>query len=648
MKKNAVIGKAKISNRPNLNAFDLSHRNLFTSYLGAILPVHVMELMPGDTVQVSPNWFTRAMDLQANAYGRLIENVQTFFVPYSSLWKNIQYNMLSTLQKGASGFPESRVAETISSVVSTSTKLPRMKLGSLLNFCLLVELMVNRICFSFKSSTPTTKLLVPFVTYSQELRSVAIARLASYLGYGGFDAFLNNENRDYTHGGQFTFEVEGVSTTVTLYPLKSDFIETLVDNFVADGNSYGANVYVNPLRWFAYHFVYNNFYRNDTWQPYEATTCNLDWLNSDNPEIEIVSNQKAFSVYQALAAAKTINELFAAWNNNMNNYRNYMFFDLRESNLPMDAYNGVLPNPQYGSKSAVAPLSAKDVVGHGVDEPLKGVSSGDGDVLHFSNESLSGDAGVDIFDLRQSIAMQKFLEISQSHDSSYKEQIKAHFGVDTADDPYKAYFIGGSSSTMQVDTQVNSNLAGDNSAVLGGIASAQGNYSAKYKSDTYGILISLYRIIPILDYQDRGIKDQILTVDSTDLPVPEFDSIGMERRRKVSVRGFDSALTDADTLDALKTYGYAARYLDYKTDVDKIHGEFKYTLKNRVIATPKNLYKSGSGVISSLLRVYPSMVDQIFVNNNHGLLSDDQFYTNMNVSVTAVRPLSVHGMPYAN
>lgn len=188
----------------------------------------------------------------------------------------------------------------------------------------------------------------------------------------------------------------------------------------------------------------------------------------------------------------------------------------------------------------------------------------------------------------------------------------------------------------------------DNSAVLGGIASAQGNYSAKYKSDTYGILISLYRIIPILDYQDRGIKDQILTVDSTDLPVPEFDSIGMERRRKVSVRGFDSALTSDQTLDALKTYGYAARYLDYKTDVDKIHGEFKYTLKNRVIATPKNLYKPGSGVISSLLRVYPSMVDQIFVNNNHGLLSDDQFYTNMNVSVTAVRPLSVHGMPYAN
>lgn len=647
MKKNAVIGKAKVSNRPNLNAFDLSHRNLFTSYLGAILPVHVMELMPGDTVQVSPNWFTRAMDLQANAYGRLIENVQTFFVPYSSLWKNIQYNMLSTLQKGASGFPESRVAETLSSVVSTSTKLPRMKLGSLLNFCLLIEHMVERICIAFKDNDPTVKLLVPFVTYSQELRSVAIARLASYLGYGGFDIFLNNENRDYDHGGQFTFEVEGVSTTVTLYPLKSNIIELLVNNVESAG--FGANVYVNPLRWFAYHFVYNNFYRNDTWQPYEATTCNLDWLNSDNPEVEVISVSKTVSTYHALDAAKNIDELFTAWNNNMNNYRNYMFFDLRESNLPMDAYNGVLPNPQYGSKSSVAPLSAIEHTNVPSGTPLSVFSKSDGNKIYFSVGDVDTDrSGVDIFDLRQSIAMQKFLEISQSHDSSYKEQIKAHFGVDTSDDPYKAYFIGGSSSTMQVDTQVNANLAGDNSAVLGGIASAQGNYSAKYKSDTYGILISLYRIIPILDYQDRGIKDQILTVDSTDLPVPEFDSIGMERRRKVSVRGFDSALTSADTLDALKTYGYAARYLDYKTDVDKIHGEFKYTLKNRVIATPKNLYKSGSGVISSLLRVYPSMVDQIFVNNNHGLLSDDQFYTNMNVSVTAVRPLSVHGMPYAN
>lgn len=643
MKKNAVIGKAKVSNRPNLNAFDLSHRNLFTSYLGAILPVHVMELMPGDTVQVSPNWFTRAMDLQANAYGRLIENVQTFFVPYSSLWKNIQYNMLSTLQKGSSGFPESRVAETISSVVSTSTKLPRMKLGSLLSFCWVVELMIQRVC-NFKSSTPSVKLLVPFVTYSQELRSVAIARLASYLGYGGFDVFLNNENRDYSSGGKFTFEVEGVSTTATLHPLKSDILGSMIGKI--NVGAYGANVYVNPLRWFAYHFVYNNFYRNDTWQPYEATTCNLDWLNSDNPEIEVISSSKVSSVYQALTAAKSIDQLFTAWNENMNNYRNYMFFDLRESNLPMDAYNGVLPNPQYGSNSSVAPLSA--VGTNGAGRPLEVDEFHDGKNYFAVQDGGSNIAGVDIFDLRQSIAMQKFLEISQSHDSSYKEQIKAHFGVDTADDPYKAYFIGGSSSTMQVDTQVNANLAGDNSAVLGGIASAQGSYSSKYKSDTYGILISLYRIIPIIDYQDRGIKDQILTVNSTDLPVPEFDSIGMERRRNVSVRGFDSAMDSQGTLDALTTYGYAARYLDYKTDVDKIHGEFKYTLKNRVIATPKNLYKSGSGVISSLLRVYPSMVDQIFVNNNHGLLSDDQFYTNMNVSVTAVRPLSVHGMPYAN
>lgn len=647
MKKNAVIGKAKVSNRPNLNAFDLSHRNLFTSYLGAILPVHAMELMPGDTVQVSPNWFTRAMDLQANAYGRLIENVQTFFVPYSSLWKNIQYNMLSTLQKGASGFPESRVATDVNNSLLTSTKLPRMKLQGLLFFCWLVEYMVSRIVDLKQGSAtqPTVTLTVPFVTYGQELRSVSISRLASYLGYGGFDFFLNNENRDYSRGGSMTFVVNGVSTTVTLYPIKGPLLGDFETDIKKGG--YGSNVFVNPLRWFAYHFVYNNFYRNDTWQPYHASTCNLDWLNPNDPYINIMSAVDELNTYYALRDAQTLDALFTAWNTHMDKFSDYMFFDLRESNLPMDAYNGVLPNPQYGSTSTVAPLTVSSLDGH-PNIPLEGSEYTDGKQYFKIDGHIGDKAGVDIFDLRQSIAMQKFLEISQSHDSSYKEQIKAHFGVDTADDPYKAYFIGGSSSTMQVDTQVNSNLVGDNSAVLGGIASAQGSYSAKYKSDTYGILISLYRIIPIIDYQDRGIKDQILTVDSTDLPVPEFDSIGMERRRNVSVRGFDSAKTASDTFDALKTYGYAARYLDYKTDVDKIHGEFKYTLKNRVIATPKNLYKSGSGVISSLLRVYPSMVDQIFVNNNHGLLSDDQFYTNMNVSVTAVRPLSVHGMPYAN
>lgn len=646
MKKNAVIGKAKISIRPNLNAFDLSHRNLFTSSLGAILPVHTMELMPGDTVQVSPNWFTRAMDLQANAYGRLIENVQTFFVPYSSLWKNIQYNMLNTLQKGASGWSESRVATDVTSSLPTSTQLPRMKLQGLLLFCWLVEYLLSRVADFGKNSTvqPSVSLRVPFVTYGQELRSVAVARLASYLGYGGFDFFLNNDNRDYSKGGRITVVINGISTTVTLYPIKGPLLGSFETAIKAGG--YGSNVFVNPLRWFAYHFVYNNFYRNDTWQPYQASTCNLDWLKPNDPYIEIMSDIEEVSVYNALKNATSIDELFTAWNTHMSKFEDYMFFDLRESNLPLDANNGVLPNPQYGSTSSVAPLTVSSSNAHN-GLALEGSEHTDGKQYFKIDGTIGEHAGVDIFDLRQSIAMQKFLEISQSHDSNYKDQIKAHFGVETCDEPYKAYFIGGTSSVMQVDTQVNQNLAGENSAVLGGIASAQGNYTAKYKSDTYGILISLYRIIPILDYEDRGIKDQILTVDSTDLPVPEFDSIGMERRRRVAVRGFDHAKTQTASWDVLKTYGYAARYFDYKTDVDKIHGEFKYSLKNRVVATPNNLYSDGD-LMTSLLRVYPSMVDNIFINNNHGLLVDDQFYTNMNVSVTAVRPLSVHGMPNAN
>lgn len=643
MKKNAVLGKARINNRPNLNAFDLSHRNLFTSSLGAILPVHTMELMPGDTVQVSPSWFTRANDLQANAYGRLIENVQTFFVPYSSLWKGIQYNMLNTLQKGASGWTESRVAESIRTPDRNSTKLPRMRMQGLLFFCWLVEYLLFRI--SSMKTQPTTSFTVPFITYGQELRSVAVARLASYLGYGGFDVILNNDNRDYSKGGVIEQVINGVKVKSTLYPLKSDVLSKFSAAIYAGG--YGSVVYVNPLRWFAYHFVYSNFYRNDTWQPYMANTCNLDWLRAEDPEIVVMTSSEADSAYEALNSATTIDALITAWNSKMAKFDDYMFFDLRESNLPMDANNGVLPNPQYGSTSSVVPLSAVNIGSSADGDVLKVSSIGVDDKTHFATDE-SSDAGVDIFDLRQSIAMQKFLEISQSHDSNYKEQIKAHFGVDTNDEPYKAYFIGGTSSVMQVDTQVNQNLAGDNAAVLGGIASAQGNYSAKYKADTYGILISLYRIIPILDYEDRGIKDQILTVDSTDLPVPEFDSIGMERRRRVAVRGFDQSLTTSDSIDLLKTYGYAARYFDYKTDVDKVHGEFKYSLKNRIVATPNNLYSGSADLMTSLLRVYPSMVDNIFVNNKHGLLNDDQFYTNMNVSVTAVRPLSVHGMPNAN
>ena len=59
-KKSAVIGRANLGNKPNYNAFDLSHRNLFTTSTGVLRPVQYAELLPGEKFSVSESHFTRA------------------------------------------------------------------------------------------------------------------------------------------------------------------------------------------------------------------------------------------------------------------------------------------------------------------------------------------------------------------------------------------------------------------------------------------------------------------------------------------------------------------------------------------------------------------------------------------------------------
>lgn len=79
-----VMGLHGLKNKPSRNSFDLSYRNLFTAKVGELLPCFVQELNPGDSIKVNTSYFTRTAPLQSNAFTRLRENVQFFFVPYSS------------------------------------------------------------------------------------------------------------------------------------------------------------------------------------------------------------------------------------------------------------------------------------------------------------------------------------------------------------------------------------------------------------------------------------------------------------------------------------------------------------------------------------------------------------------------------------
>lgn len=696
--KSSVIGKAKLFNSTNKNAFDLSKRVVFSHSLGTISPVSCTEVFPGEKVSLNSSFFTRAQTLVSNSYGRFVETQQAFYVPYSSLLRSYSMRALPTSQKSASDYNENRYTYQRSQNKPLSNDLPSIANSYLL--WLYLPLLVLEYAIPNAGLNNKVPAAINFRPYHRNgmLRSVAIARHLQYLGFDDVLGILKTNKiqepanvnpkgdaldyvADRFNGiavkGYINFGSTGSKVVEMVTHTKERILE-IYDKLYNNANLYGT--YVSPMRLYAYQKIYNDFFRNDTWQAYDAASCNLDWLEIANDKLILTTPVKlpTRDVFEKLlnydwSATDTswvkFNQLFV--NAFKDEHTTDMFtwtdfieddttvVDPRICNLPLDSVNGVLPSPQYGDSAlakVTSTLSGDYAIGasgyinaYVRGEKLAPVDDGNRNVQFYAGQNPATDvainSGVSVKDIRTAQSLQKFKEISLSHDNYFIDQIKAHFGVAPKFDPFKTYFIGGTSTAIQVDTQVNQNLADDNNATLGGIASAQGSYNANYMSDDYGLVIVVHSSYPILDYTTQGLPNQLLATQGTDLPIPEFDNNGFEPRFAINALGLNADSYAANK--KLSVYGYASRYFDYKTSRDIVLGDIGVTQKDKVLATD-NLMDSSVDIIQRTLYATPDLADALFANNQHMLITDEQFYTNMNLQIGVVRPFSVHSLPFAN
>lgn len=660
-KKSAVIGRAKLGNKPNYNAFDLSHRNCFTTSCGVLMPVQYAEVLPGEKFSVSESHFTRAQNLITNSYGRFIESVQSYFIPYSSIFREYSMRVLDTAQKTMSGYNENRISNGLTLDPSTlSTQLPRLALSDIFRFCLVLDAIVC--CIHYSPSVHLSECPYLVVTNSGLLRSTSIARHMMSLGYGDWTPFFKDSEFALP---MVPFDTNYISPDYGSFPNETYYHVDFSDFSKLKETYLSYKYLVSPMRLFAYHKIYNDFYRNDVWQPYSSTTCNLDYLTGSNLTVSIHWNSSAstddgffdglkhvingapYSSVEAIAAA--INQYLIDPTNGDLLLKNISFFDERPLNLPLDAINGVLPSPQYGNAAMVSINSAHTVV-NPQDETFVAVRSSDNglygltfDGLNLGNLSLP----FSVKDMRVAQSLQKYKEIAASRENYFVDQIGAHFGVEYTKDPFVTKFLGGSSNVIQVDTQVNTNLAGDNNAVLGGIASAQGQFTCNGVADDYGLVLTLHGIYPIVDYPNIALDSQVLSVDGTDIPLPEFDNNGFEGHRCINSIGNLNARYVKELETPTSVYGYCSRYFDYKVSKDVANGAFLTSLKDKLMSlnTLDDIYLP---IIKRTLLASPRLCDNIFANQHHSTIDDDQFYTNMNCGFSVIRPFSIHSLPFAN
>ena len=703
-KASSLMGFHQIgNNKVHRSTFDLSRRNLFTSKIGELLPVFCEEVIPGDDFKVNMQHFSRSMPVQSAAFTRLRENIQFFFVPYTSLYYRFR-ECMQNMTKGQNGQNISRSASSPLDNKNLTTELPYLLMRDIYQY---LAVLLNY-------SDDNDKNISDDARFNQEdvLRISDSAKLLMSLGYGNFTELSKItavKNSDGTYSLQLNGKTLGTSDLQTLY---SDIVNYAKQQKTA----------VSPFRLLAYHRIANDYYRYMQWQPWRSYSCNVDYLNGTSANIfgsAPTGNTERLAWYKSLIGA----------------FRN--IFDMEYSNLPLDYFNGAIPNQQFGDESVVnlgsssvsdsfkvvgfpssdPHVQIRELLGKGdftltnpviastgdfdsskpltpaentfntsinngsrhvdnilgtASSPNSGFAVGSGSTdskpqVVTVNNSSEFSSQLSIIALRKATALQRYKEIQNCHDADFVDQIKAHFGVTPPDNGEKSVFLGGYSSVFDINPQVNQNLTGDNVANIQAAPTAQGNGSFHFKARDYGVIIGLYRITPQLDYAQLGLDRKLLMTDAADYPIPELDSIGMQETlpSEIFTTDIGSLFSDSTgilTLDSMVKggIGYAPRYAEWKIAHDSYQGAYLSTLKTWVTGQDVDaiyhwFHYLGNDTLSDkfasttpyLLVCKPSLCRNIFVNNNfYGGVDNDQFMVGAYISVTAKRNLSRYGLPY--
>lgn len=391
------------------------------------------------------------------------------------------------------------------------------------------------------------------------------------------------------------------------------------DQFTWDEHPLLNNIKFNIFGFLAYQKIYADYYRDSQWERVSPSTFNVDYMDGATSDNSI--------------------EPYLDGDSSSDIITNYNLFDLRYCNWQKDLFHGLVPHQQYGVSAVV---QTSDAVA--------------GSPSEFS-----------ILALRQAEFLQKWKEITQSGNKDYKDQIEKHWGVSAGDALSEmCTYLGGISSSLDINEVVNSNITGDNAADIAGkgtgVANGYINFNAGGK---YGVIMCIYHCLPMLDYTADLLESAFTKVNAADYAIPEFDRIGMEAvplAKMINPLKTDGGLNF--TPFASLILGYAPRYIDYKTSVDSSIGGFRDTLKNWVIsysnASICNQLSSSSpsgpvlpGLEPSVapmnytfFKVNPNCLNPLFAVAVNSEISTDNFLCSSFFDIKVVRNLDTDGLPY--
>ncbi len=453
--------------------------------------------------------------------------------------------------------------------------------------------------------------------------SVTVTNINNYFGYNR--ALCSAKLLEYLGYGNLYYFAQSTDNTFVKKPLH-----------------YNLNVSLFNL--LAYQKIYADYYRDSQWERVSPSCFNVDYMpySTGSSGMMLSMNYSDF-------------------------YENYSMFDLRYCNWQKDLFHGVVPNQQYGDVAAISSvgnvtLNGYNVLTSAITSPTDSAPAKLASGSASNNTPYLSNAQFSILAFRQAEFLQKWKEITQSGNKDYKEQVEKHWNVSPGDGfSEMCTYLGGISSSLDINEVVNQNITGDNAADIAGKGTGVSNGVINFNSQgRYGVVMCIYHCLPLIDYTTDFVSPSVTRVNAADFAIPEFDRVGMQT---VPLSYISNGPLSVLPLAIPNEVGYAPRYIDYKTDIDTSIGAFKTSLKNWVISYDNQSLANqfGFGVEQpelpvpnpansnwnyTLFKVNPNSLNPLFAVEVDSSVDTDQFLCSTFFDVKVVRNLDTDGLPY--
>ena len=626
-------------NRPSTklerNGFDRSFRSVFSVKAGFALPAVCIENVPRGYYELNPIDFLRTEGMNESNFVRMKQHLDFFFVPYSMIWRYWEQFYQQTADPISASQTFAITPEL--GVSNGNLRVPTMPL-------------VPLVCALMKASATQKDQVSAFNSL------IAAAGLSfSSAEEGVIDMFLDSSDS------------QGIKRDIQGYPMYQGVVRIL------DMLNYG-----NYLPFIKMNYGSVN---SSAQSPDELTykTNFFRWLQAYRHK---KINIWRLAAYQAVCEFYYTNTHYVKPNVSAYNYDDVVYGNVQDSRgdfgcdlftphyVPwkFDYFTAALPSPQFGAVSLVQSNVSYNGTNNVQSANLLSVDFSDNSLVRrASNNGASYPAsltsGLDVMDLKRAEALQAWKIAIGRAGYTTDARFEATFGSTPKFSPQMRPLRLGS-----IDADINKDpvtgTSGDEFAQMASTGSSTLNSrKIEFASEDFGIIIGIFRVLPVAEYDSYSIDAANVKVDPFDYFTPKFQDLGLQVLPAHELSIFGSGLTGVDT-----AIGYVPRYSEYKVSVDRVHGEYcqqpilfppngagdNYSQEpvgefKHFVSTRMDL-ETWQGDLKQFF-VDPAVLNHIFLQQADVDLesqSSDQFHVNLYCDLKCVQPMSILGLPQFN